>query len=151
MITYQIESWAQYYPDAASLWEDHWLEIAHDHEAVPLDVDHNQYVALDHAGHLHIVTARDHGILVGYHLSIVKPHLHYRSTLHAFVDVYYLAKEYRQGLVGYKLFQIAERTLRELGVRKILSGTKMHKDMSRLFERLGYAETERLWTKVLKE
>jgi L-amino acid N-acyltransferase YncA len=151
MLKYAVEPWATYWPDAEQLWKDHWLEIAADKAVIPLDVDRDAYAALDAAGQLHIVTVRDVEVLVGYHLSIVRPHLHYKTTLHAFVDVYYLAPEYRQGLTGYRLFQVTERTLRALGVQKIMTGTKVYKDMSRLFERLQYRETERLWTKVLLE
>ena len=149
LVTYQVEEYDTCRAEIDACLRVHWLEIALDHDAVPLDKDEAGYRALANAGQLSIVTARRGGELVGYHASIVRPHLHYRSTLHAHVDVYWLRPDCRRGLVGYRLLQAAERALKARGVRKVFTGTKLHKDRGVLFERLGYRETERLYTKIL--
>ena len=41
-------------------------------------------------------------------------------------------------LTGYRLLQEAERNLKARGVKKVFSGTKLHLDMGRLFDRLGW-------------
>lgn len=149
MLTYQVEPWATFAPEAAPLFEQHWKEIALDQDVIPLRVDAAGYETLDAAGMLHVVTVREAGVLVGYWVGFVKGHLHYRDTLHAHMDVVWLAPAHRKGLAGYRLLQTVERTLRALGVVKIVMGCKLHHDLSRLYARLGYTEIERTWSKVV--
>jgi GNAT superfamily N-acetyltransferase len=132
-----------------ALWPAHWQEVAIDHETIKLAPDYKQYEAFADSGALHIVTAREAGKIVGYHISIVRPHLHYKNDLHGFTDVYYISPAFRQGWVGVKLFKYVEKTLKARGVKKIFSGTKLHLDMGPIFERMGWRETERLFSKVL--
>lgn len=149
-LSYRVESWADYWPEAEKLWPVHHAEVALDQEMIPLDVDKERYEALDAAGHLHIVTARDdEGRLQGYHLSVVSNHLHYRTTLHAVLDVFWLHPAHRRGLAGYRLFRVVRDTLRARGVVKHVQGCKRHLDVSPLFARLGYTEIERVWSTVL--
>jgi GNAT superfamily N-acetyltransferase len=151
LTTYAVEPWPLFAKEAeeAGLWRLHWQEIAQDAD-IPLEPDHATYTALDQAGQLHVVTARAaDGTLIGYWVGLIRPHLHYATTLHAFTDVYWLHPAYRRGLAGYRLFQAVERTLARRGVVKVMTATKVYQDVSRLFERLGYRETERQWTKRL--
>jgi len=148
-----VERWETYVQDAPPLWCLHYDEVALDQDVIPMDMDVERYAALDVADILHIVTMRTapEGHLVGYHTSLVAPHLHYKSTLVAAVDLYYVLPDYRKGWAGVRLFREAERTLKARGVVKIASGTKLHDglDMSRLFVHLGYRLTEQLVTKLL--
>lgn len=134
-----------------SHFKRHHQEVALDHETVPLDIDLDFYHQQARDGFLHLVTVRDDGLLIGYHLSFVKPHVRYKSTLHAFTDVFYLAPAYRRGLTGYRLFQYVERTWKERGVKKAVGGCKLHIDLLALYSRLGWREVERVFTKVLEE
>lgn len=136
--------------DTDSLFAAHWKEIALDKDKIPLDVDYERYNKLDEMESLHIVTARDEGRLVGYHCSLINTHSHYKSSKMALVDVYYLLPEYRMSRTGIKLFQFAEESLRARGdIVKLLCSTKIHQDHSRIFEFLGWRETERTYSKIL--
>lgn len=146
---YQVERWRNLRPEMTPLLMRHWREIALNHAEVPLDIDHERYAALDESGGLHIVTARRQGLLIGYHVAIVSPHLHYRSTLHGITDVYWIAPECRHGVTGMRLFQAVERELKKVGVRKLFTATKLHLDQGPLFERLGYKPVERLYAKLI--
>lgn len=146
-ITYQTETMSQCVGEMSGLWDLHWQEIALDRQKVKLEPDVQTFEVLESLGQLVIVTVRDDGKLVGYHVSLVRPHLHYKSSLTAYVDMYFLHPDYRGGMAGYKMFKFVEGYLRSLGVERIYSGTKLHKDMGKLFERLGYNETERLFVK----
>jgi L-amino acid N-acyltransferase YncA len=150
-VTYATEQWSDVWREMAPLWEAHWLEVALDHEAVPLAPDIAAYDALEAAGMLNVLVARKAGQVIGYHLAIVKPHLHYKNSLHSFTDIYYVAPEHRQGMTGVKLFKEAEKSLAKRGVKKMVSGTKMSLDMGKIFERLGWRETERTYTKCIGE
>jgi len=149
MITYQVERWQDAHEEMAKLWVLHWEEIAHERDKIPLEVNYREYNALAEIGVVHLLVAREHGAMVGYHLSMVKGHLHYASLLSAFVDVYFMLPKYRLGFAGIKLFREAEKSLRARGVRKIFTGTKISKDMSIIFKRLGYKHVENLLTKYI--
>jgi L-amino acid N-acyltransferase YncA len=106
------------------------------------------------SGRLHVFTARHDRRLVGYHVAIVAGHLHYVSTLHAITDVYYVLPEYRKGRTGLCLFRAYEAEMVRLGVRKLITGAKLHTADGRsgkLFEYLGWRPTETVYTKLIGE
>ncbi len=150
-LLYAVEAWSACWPEMAVHWEAHWAEVATDKTTIPLVVDHASYTALEASGALHVVTVRDdaQGELVGYAIWIIRTHLHYQTTLMAFSDVYYLAPAYRRGSAGMRLFRESEATLRAKGVRKLFTGCKLSLDIGRIFTRLGFTETERLYIKYL--
>ncbi|MEO8296356.1 MAG: GNAT family N-acetyltransferase [Burkholderiales bacterium] len=156
-VTYALEAWPDVVGEMVSLWSLHWTEVALDHDRVPLDPDLELYRAMHNAGALHVVVARREGRVIGYHISIVKTHLHYRSTLHALVDIYFVDPAERKGMVGIKLLREAERLLKQRGVVKIISATKVHTscatgrplDMAKIFLRLGWKEAERTFVKCI--
>lgn len=115
----------------------------------PLAPDYEAYGRLYMAGMLRCVTVRRDAALIGYIVFVVHPHLHYRTCITAFEDLYYLVKEERLGRTGIRLFQFAERVLRDEGVNRIIMHTKVHMDNSRLFEYLGYKNSDKLYTKIL--
>lgn len=157
MITFQSEQLATCWEEINQLLYDHYDEVALDHEAIPLDPDWAAYQNLENLGKLHITTCRRDGKVIGYYVVRVDTSPHYKSSLHGFVDVYFILAEYRQGKVGWTLFAEAEKALKVRGVVKLMSGTKLHTsnrtgkslDISRLFAFLGWRETERLYTKLL--
>ena len=149
MITYQVENWDQVHEEMKHLWPLHWQEVAGDKDVIKLEPHYEMYEALNTQGQLHVVTARNLGKIIGYHISIVRPHLHYKSSLSSFTDVYYIHPDFRKGMVGVKLFKEVEKSLKQRGVQKMFTGTKLSLDMGRLFEHLGWKETERLYTKVI--
>jgi GNAT superfamily N-acetyltransferase len=152
MLTYQQDDWPTFTAEARPLWRAHWTEIANHQDVIPLVPDDAAYTALDQAGLLHVVTARDGGPIVGYVVGILKPHLHYATTPHFHMDVLWLHPQWRKGLAGYRLLQAVERTVQQRvgGLVKILLGTKTHYDLGALYTRLGYTEIERTFAKVLK-
>jgi GNAT superfamily N-acetyltransferase len=115
----------------------------------PLEPDYEAYRQLAKAGMLRCITCRADGDLIGYIVFIVQPHLHYKSCKTAFEDIYYVKKEFRKGRIGIRLFQYAEKVLKDRGVNRIIMHTKIHLDNSRLFEYLGYKHTDKLYTKLL--
>jgi L-amino acid N-acyltransferase YncA len=149
MITLQVEPYNDCIGEIDACLHAHWLEIALDRDAVPLDKDEESYQKLADDGVLHIVTVRQDGILVGYIAGIVRAHLHYKSTLHCFTDVFWLRPDCRRGGLGIRLFREYERTLKQRGVVKVFIASKCHLDMSAIFERLGWHRTEVVYTKVI--
>lgn len=149
-ITYQVERW----PDIPrtemdALFQLHWEEIAGDKNKIKLDVDYDLYAQLAENGGIHIVTVRDAGRLVGYNCMFIHTNLHYKGVLMAASDVYFLMKEYRRGSIGIRMFKFVEESLRAIGVKKVFMNTKVWKDNSVIFDRLGFHEVERLWCKYI--
>lgn len=149
-VEFAVESWSGALPEMRRLFDDHWQEIALNKDAIPLDIDYELYARLERDHELHLVTARDDGWLVGYHLSVIRPHPHYRSTLHCMTDVFYLRPAYRSGMTGYKLLKAARDSVQARGVKKMLMGTKMAIDIDPLLKRLGFTPIERVYSVVFK-
>lgn len=149
-ITYQIESYDDCREEIDRYLPAHWQEIAIDRDTIPLEKDEASYRQLADSGALHILTVRKDGELVGYIAGIVKGHIHYKSTLHCFTDVMWLRPDCRKGRIGIDLFRRYEETLKARGVVKVVIASKVHLDLSAIFDRLGWTFTERLYTKVLR-
>jgi GNAT superfamily N-acetyltransferase len=120
-------------------------------DRIPLNPNYVEYDRLHETGQLHVTAARHEGKCVGYLTAIVRPHLHYASSLSAFYDLYYVTPKARRGMVGVKLFTEAEAALRARGVERLFTGTKLSKDASLIFERLGWEPAERLFVKWIGE
>jgi len=148
---YAVERWKALRLEMLPMLVQHWKEVALNHADVPLDIDHERYDALDESGALHIVTVRSNGALIGYHVAIISGHLHYAKTLHGVTDVYWVHPAHRKGFTGIRLFKRVEEEMRGLGVKKLFTGTKVHLDMSKLFERLGYTRVEYLYAKLVPQ
>jgi GNAT superfamily N-acetyltransferase len=111
--------------------------------------DYDAYKRLAQAGMLRCITCRADGELIGYIIFFISPHLHYKSCITATEDIYFVKKEYRKGRIGIRLFQYAEQVLKERGVQRIVMHTKVHLDNSKLFEYLGYKQTDKVFSKML--
>lgn len=149
MIEYAVESWTDIMEELKPFAPLHWAELAVTQDEVPLDLDWDKFCKLDADGTLHTVTVRDSGKLIGYHVTLVGTHLHYKSTIHGMVDLYFVLPEYRKQRVGLHLFKFAERALKTLGVVKIITGTKCHLPNDVLFEHLGYFNSDRTYCKTI--
>lgn len=157
MITYAVEPWSKVWRELRELWDEHWREVAINQDMIKLDPDIPAYNTMEAAGMLHVVVGREAGRVIGYHISFVRPHLHYRTSLSAITDVYFIRASHRGPRAAIRLFEAAEKTLAARGVQKTFNGTKIHKspdgrslDHGRLFEHMGHVEAERLYVKVIR-
>lgn len=148
--TYQTEDPAEFIEALKGVLPEHYEELCVT-KNFPLMPDYEAYGRLHVAGMLRCITVREDNELIGYALFIVHPHLHYKSCITAFEDIYFLKKEHRKGRVGIRLFQFAEDVLKKEGVHRIIMHTKIHMDNTRLFEYLGYKLTDKLFTKILEK
>lgn len=149
LLRYGEEDYLKVLPELKELYPAHWEELSVTKERYPLDPDYETYERLARDGILHVITAREGGLLAGYVMAMVIPNLHYRTCRMAVEDVYYLRPSHRKGYTGIRLFQAFERRMRELGVNRIVITTKVHLDNSRLFEYLGYNFFEKGFTKLI--
>ncbi len=143
---YQVEDYLSVLPEMREIYPEHWEEIALDRDVIKLEPDYKNYEKLAKAGLLHVVTMRVEGVLAGYHISIVAPHLHYASSMTAFTDIFFVRKVHRVGLRGYFLLKFMRDSLFARGVQRIYMATKLHLDLDPLIKRLGGRPVERLYT-----
>ena len=148
-VAFQVERVTDILDEVKPLLEMHWREIALYQDQFPLNPDYEKYKSLDAAGVVHIVTARIGGELIGYYISFIMPHMHYRDCIVAMNDILFLKKEYRQGRTGMKLIAFAEQDLKRTGVKRIMMHVKTTHDFGQLLERMGFTNTERTFEKLL--
>jgi GNAT superfamily N-acetyltransferase len=148
MIEYKDDDWIENLDALKEIIKDHYEELSVT-KTFPLDPDWEAYKTILDSGKLRFVTCKEDGNLIGYIIFFVMPHLHYKTCLTAFEDIYFLKKEYRKGRVGIRMFQFAEKLLKEQGVQRILYNTKVHSDNSSLFEYLGFTLIDKVFTKLL--
>ena len=113
------------------------------------DPDWGRYFEYERAGILRLWIARDeNGVLVGYVIGSVIHGLHAASTVHHYADLFWLAPEWRDGLLGLRLLRSAAEAVRELGVRVLrweVNDTFMPDEngrsrVAKLLERIGFVQ-----------
>ena len=148
-VKYQQEFLDSVVEEAKGLLESHWDEIALNKDKIKINPDWDTYYALQEQGKLDIFTARDEGVLVGYFVVFVSPHIHYKDHLFAKNDLLYLAPSHRKGFTGVKLIKFAEKMLKEDGVSVLVVNTKNHKPFHKLMKFLGFTSEDTEYTKYI--
>lgn len=146
----QQESYADVLKDIGPLLSTHWAEIETGYTAEDLQPSWEMYDYLAEHDHLHITTVRqDDGELVGYCVYLLSKAMHCASEIYADNDTFWLHPDHRKGMLGIRMLKSAEDSLRTLGVTRVLNKYKVHKDLGKLFERLGYEPIETVVAKRL--
>jgi len=151
VITASVESLTENLETLKPLFPLHWEELALNKDSVPLDPQYDIYLKRDAAGEVLYIALRDEGELVGYFVGFIAPGLHYKTCLTCHLDIFYIHPKHRGKRGGLILFKAVEEECKRRGVQRIFTGSKTHKDASALFERLGYIEVERYYSKWLGE
>lgn len=151
MITLCIERLQDELKNLIPLFPEHWKELALDQEKVPLDPQYEIYLEREARGEVLFVCMREGSEIVGYFVGFVAPGLHYKTCLTLTMDIFWIKPEARGKGAGLQLFRFVEQEARQRGVQRMFVGSKLHKDASWLFERLGYVEVERYYSHWLGE
>lgn len=149
MIEIQEERLSDFVEEMKPLLLMHWEEVAAFKDVVEFDPNYELYLDIEKAGGLHCVTVRDSGALVGYFISLVHEHLHYKKSKWAINDVLFLHPDYRNGLVALDMFKFAEDGLRDMGADVITVHMKTYARFDSLVERMGYDNIELIYAKLL--
>lgn len=132
---------------AAALLHAHWEEVAKRRDLMVLAPDWPRYEQLEANGALLSVGAFVDGVLVGYSLTLVGPHLHYVGLTVAQNDVLFVAKEHRHGRIGLDLIRKTEEMAKERGARLVTWHAKEGTALAALMPRLGYDVHEIIFSK----
>jgi GNAT superfamily N-acetyltransferase len=161
VITYQWEPLGKALrePNINDLLRAHWHELAvhKDDPRMRLDPDYELMYNAEKVGMFKVWTARDramNGLLVGYIAFWIRPHVHYKTVRTAVEDLFFMSPNYRRGLVGYKLWATVIPALKEHGVHRIVTHSKLHfeKDrggLAKVFQRLGFEPMDMLYSRML--
>jgi len=136
------ETLTEFLLEGLPLLNAHYKEIAWRQDKIVLEPDFNRYLRIEEAGQLVVHTARtEEGLLKGYAIWLITPHLHYKSVLTAVNDIVYLAPEERGG-IGGPFLTYAEAELKKLKVQLVSLHIKKMLDWSPLAPRLGFENVE---------
>ena len=61
--------------------------------------------------------------------------------------MFFMVESYRKGWAGIKLFTENEKMLKQLGVKKLFVMTKIHRDVTKIMQRLKYQAIEYIHSK----
>lgn len=142
MLTAHVESLTDHLEEMKPFFPMHWEELALNQKQVPLDPQYDVYLERDARGEVILVSLRKSGEMVGYFVGFIAPGLHYKTCLTLTMDIFYVLPEHRGDGGGFVLFKAVEAEAKRRGVERMFVGSKMHKDASWLFEKLGYEPVE---------
>lgn len=150
-LEYAVESLEDCLEEIKPLLEAHYKEVAMYQDKIDLNPDYTKYLELDKTGVLHTATVRDEGVLVGYFISFIMPHMHYQDHTYAVNDILFIDEAYRNAEVGLGLFRFAEEALKQEGVSVIVIHMKTALPFDSLCKGLGYDYAERNYSKYIGE
>lgn len=105
------------------------------------------YQRVELGGGLQVITARNEGKLIAYHICFIQPHMHHTQILCAVEDSSYIAPNYRFGRVALKLIQVAEEHLATRGVQEIYFTVAAEGGTGRMIESLGFKPCSTIYSK----
>lgn len=149
MLTAAPEPFAPFLEEVKPLLPLHYAELALNKDVVPLAPQYDEYLRRDAKGMVLTIALRDAGALVGYFVGFVAPGLHYETCLTLHLDIFWIHPVHRGQMGGIKLFKAVEKEAKRRGVQRMFVGSKVHADASFLFERLGYAKVETIYSVML--
>jgi len=148
-LTVAVESVAQMWDDMQALLVEHWNEIAHNKEDIPLAPDRSRYESMEANGRLLAIACREDGKIIGYSVFCVLYHMHYMTSLVGVNDVLFVSKEFRKTRAGLMLKRESEKRLKELGAVQIVWRIKPENDWSKILTHDGYEVLETAFSKLL--
>lgn len=113
------------------------------------DIDLEKYRELQRKGELALIGAYCGDAMVGYVFVVLSQHPHYKSVKVAVDDMHYLSPEYRQGMTGKTMLEVAEARARTMGAKVFTMRCKAGSGHGILFERMGYELTDLVYVKDL--
>ena len=149
MITYKQESARVIFDEGADLLSAHNDETPEHTKEIKADPNIEQYIALEDAGVLFVLTVRDCGTLIGYSVFVMSPSLHHKTLTYAVNDVLFLAEPYRKTGVGLGLLEMGEVFLKTKGVDMMVVMSKVNTPLDYLLKSTGYTHTENAHIKYL--
>lgn len=141
----RLQDW---FDEGMPLFEKHYKEVSH-YQDIPLDINREQYFAIENAGVVRTYTAREDGKLIGYAIYFLKPNIRYQTSLQAVQDVLFVDPDHRG--IGRRLIKYADDQLKLEGVQVVYHHVKNKPELNfgPLLERMGYELVDLIYAKRL--
>jgi|SRR5580765_2536690 GNAT superfamily N-acetyltransferase len=107
------------------------------------------FLKLDKKKSLVLYTARDEQKLVGVGMYLLMLHPQHYGMLTAICNTLGVNPDYRGKGIGTSIVKMAEMKFRDRGVKMLVHGHRTIYKTEPLFPKLGFVETDRMFTKVL--
>jgi len=143
--SFQVERLSDLLPQIREMHVQQWNEVEQARDI--LNPDYDSILQSERDGRDLLFTARKDGELVGNVGCYLYRSLHTQNQC-AREDAMYLIPAVRKGRLAIKFFEFCERNLVALKAQEITITTKTSNDVHKLWERKGYAWTDRVLTKT---
>jgi len=129
----------------------HWEEVPFGPYHMPLNLDHETYMAGEAEGYARFYLVYIEDKAVAYLSVFASPMIQHKGELQAVTDSFYVSPDYRKGGVFGKLLEFVEQDLKACGIRFFTVSTNpMYKGKTEQFlDHVGYCKTEVNYTKEL--
>jgi GNAT superfamily N-acetyltransferase len=152
MYIYEEEYFDDVIEELKPLIEEHYFEVENYLDSMLFDPDYELYSALAAAGHVHVLTARsESGGIVGYTVTMVNPSLHCKKDKMAVNDALYVDPDHRGTECAVEMLSVLEKHMRSKDVSLMTFNMKAKKSYKSLMDKLGFKESETVFTKLIKE
>ena len=143
----------QFLKEAEQLLQTHWEELALNKDRVKLNPDVAKYSMLQELGMLYnIVVYNKEDEIVGYSVILSQPHVHYKDSVYASVDVIYVDPKHRNSSLGARLLLETEKVAKAKGAHVLIHHAKPYVPMIiKPLEKLGYSLYEHIYGKYIGE
>lgn len=149
--------YAKFFQEIAikGLLSEHWDEVGTHRDVLHLDPDHDRYIGLEKAGSLIILSARHHGVMVGYMILLFMRHPRDRSAMVMTDDAIYCLPAYRRSMLGPKLMDRAEALAESSGIHFMFFTEKFRRlvqagNRGGYLKRRGFEPIEIKYAKMIK-
>lgn len=132
------------------LYSEHGLEVPFNYGGgeVPVELDIDYYVSLEHEGYLTCIVATLDEAVIGYIILVAVPLPHHRGKLLGMTDAFYVLPEHRKSGVFKLLVEYAEKRCAEVGILGPALGVNASfPDAGAVAKALGYNELETYYIK----
>lgn len=127
----------------------HWEEVARHKDIMVLNPWVEKYAALEENNMIIAFGAFDDARFIGYAVTFIMPHMHYRDLIVASNDIIFLHKDYRASRAGLMLIRETERAAKESGAQMVLWHAKKDSTFDYLLDRKGYGVQDIIYSREL--
>lgn len=150
MIEYNVERMSEsLVVEMQEILRMHWKEIAMYKDVIAFKPDYEAYFLMDAEDRLQIVTVRKDAKIIGYYISFIYVHPHYKDNKFAQNDILFIHPDYRGSTVAYRMFKFAEKELKKIGCSVNTIHMKVEFPFERLCEKLGMDKHEIVYSKYI--
>jgi len=133
----------------ASLFEEHWDEVAKNKRLMKLDPDFDRYRLIESSGKLFCIAAVAEDMVVGYSVNIVDSHIHYKGLTVASNDILYVMPMHRKTTVGLRIKRETEAVAKSLGAKLMLWHAKQGTSLDKILQAQHYPVQDIIYSKEL--